>query len=124
MTGHMSGAYADAKVTEEDLGGFVVFKIRSDRVAAKDRRVFLDFQPGRWTTNLAEVRLHVSQAELSSAIQALESDWTRRSRRRLRAAEATPRSEIRPRPQAQPAGDDRGRYRGSPNGLCTSPRGK
>ncbi|ABW12635.1 Alpha/beta hydrolase fold-3 domain protein [Parafrankia sp. EAN1pec] len=45
MTG-VGGAYVGAEVEEEDLGGFVVFKIRPDGVAVDDRRVYLDFHGG------------------------------------------------------------------------------
>jgi acetyl esterase/lipase len=46
MTGGQGDGYDGATVEEEDLGGFTVFKIRPDGVAADDRRVFLDFHGG------------------------------------------------------------------------------
>ncbi|ADP82079.1 alpha/beta hydrolase [Pseudofrankia inefficax] len=45
MTG-AGGEFVGATVEEEDLGGFVVYKIRPDGVPADDRRVFLDFHGG------------------------------------------------------------------------------
>jgi acetyl esterase/lipase len=42
----MGGAWTGAEVEEEDLGGFVVFKIRPDGVSRNDRRVYMDFHGG------------------------------------------------------------------------------
>jgi acetyl esterase/lipase len=42
----MGGAFSGAEVEEEDLGGFVVFKIRPEEVRPADRRVYLDFHGG------------------------------------------------------------------------------
>jgi epsilon-lactone hydrolase len=42
----MGGDWSGAEVEEEDLGGFVVFKITPEGVAQDDRRVYLDFHGG------------------------------------------------------------------------------
>jgi acetyl esterase/lipase len=42
----MGGEFDGAEVEEEDVGGFVVFKIRPDGVSPADRPVYLDFHGG------------------------------------------------------------------------------